>query len=66
MMSKAQATAEVFWTAFRSLPAVQRQAVLRRMVEDDSLRHDLQDLATIARRRREPSRPLREYLKTAR
>jgi hypothetical protein len=65
-MSAAQATAEVFWTAFRSLPVDQRQAVLRRLVEDDALRQDLLDLATIAERRREPARPLRKYLKVAR
>jgi len=65
-MSTAQATAEVFWKAFRSLPTEQRQAVLQRLIEDDSLRHDLQDLATIAQRRREPARPLRKYLKSAR
>ena len=65
-MSAAQATAEVFWKAFRSLSAEERHAFLQRMIEDDSLRHDLQDLATIAHRRREPARPLRKYLQSAR
>lgn len=65
-MTKAQATAEVFWTAFRSLPQREQQAILQRIVEDDSTRRDLQDLATIELRRREPSRPFREYLNRSR
>jgi hypothetical protein len=65
-MTKTQATAEVFWTAFRSLPRRERQAVLRRLLEDKSLGGDLQDLATIARRRSEPARPLRKYLEASR
>ncbi len=65
-MSKTQATAEVFWTAFRSLPPKERQAVVNRMLQDKALRRDLQDLATMERRRAEPARPLREYLENAR
>ena len=65
-MSKAEATAEAFWTAFRSLRPTEKQAVLRRMLKDNSLRRDLQDLATIENRKREPARPLREYLKRSR
>ena len=66
IVPKSNATAESFWNAFQSLSARDRQAVLRRMLDDKALRHDLQDLATIARRRKEPSRPLREYLRAAR
>ncbi len=65
-MTKTRATAEVFWTAFRSLRPEERQAVLRRLLEDKSLRHDLQDLATIAGRKSEPARPLRRYLEASR
>jgi hypothetical protein len=61
-MTRTQATAEVFLTAFRALPKRHREAVLLGIAEDERLREDLMDLATIAKRRREPSRPFREYL----
>lgn len=62
-MTGSEATAEVFWTAFKVLPKTEQQAVLRRMVQDQNLRHDLMDLALIEERRDEPARPLREYIK---
>jgi hypothetical protein len=65
-MTKVEATAEVFWTAFNVLPREDKQAVIRRLIQDDSLRRDLMDLALIEERRNEPSRPLREYLKEER
>jgi hypothetical protein len=61
-MAAANATAEVFLAAFRALPKSQRRAVLAGIAEDQQLREDLLDLATIAERRREPSRLVREYL----
>ncbi len=33
------------------------------LVKDKTLRRDLMDLATIEERKKEPSRPFREYLK---
>jgi hypothetical protein len=65
-MTKVEATAEVFWTAFNVLPREDKQAVIRRILQDERLRHDLIDLALIEERRGEPSRPLREYLKDKR
>lgn len=65
-MTKSEATAEIFWTAFKVLPRKEQQAVLRRVLRDDNLRRDLMDLAVIETRRAEPARPLREYLKGAR
>ena len=62
-MTESEATAEVFWTAFKGLPRVQRHAILERIVKDKNLRHDLMDLATIENRRSEPERSLRDYLK---
>ena len=61
-MTTTEATAEVFWTAFRALPVEARQAVIARMVRDESLRCDLVDLACIEERRGETERPLRDYL----
>jgi hypothetical protein len=65
-MTHTQATAEVFWTAFRVLSRKEQQAVLQRLLKDKSLRQDLIDLAILESRRREPSRPLREYLAQSR
>ena len=62
-MTESEATAEVFWTAFKGLPRIGRQAVLQRILKNKDLRHDLMDLAIIENRRLEPQRPLRTYLK---
>ncbi len=65
-MTRTDATAEVFWTAFRVLPRKEQQAVIKRMFADTSLRQDLIDLAIIETRRRESTRPFREYLAESR
>ena len=62
-MTKTEATAEVFWTAFKVLPIEEKHAIIQRIIRDESLRRDLMDLALIEERRNEPERPLREYLK---
>ena len=61
-MTAAAATAEVFWTAFRALPRVERQAIVGRLLTDRQFREDLLDVSTLAKRRKEPARPLSEYL----
>lgn len=65
-MTETDATAEVFWTAFRVLSRKEQQAILRRLLKDKNLRQDLYDLAIIESRRREPTRPLRDYLAESR
>lgn len=65
-MTKTQATGKVFWTAFQALGPVEKQAVLERLLQDEVLRRDLLDLATIASRKSEPARPLRSYLEGSR
>lgn len=62
-MTSTQATAEVFWTAFKVLPVEEKRAVLQKIILDENLRRDLMDLSIIEERRKEPGRPLREYLK---
>lgn len=62
-MTSTQATAEVFWTAFKVLPLEEKRAVLQKIIRDESLRRDLMDLSIIEERRNEPGRPLRDYLK---
>jgi hypothetical protein len=61
-MSSIQATADIFLTALRALPKREQNAVLAGIAQDENLREDLLDLATIAQRRKETSRPFRQYL----
>jgi len=61
-MAKAEALAEVFLTAFRSLPKAGRDRILLSLVKDKTLRRDLIDLATIEERKKESSRPFHDYL----
>lgn len=56
------ATSEVFMTAFRALPKKAREAVVDKMLSDKEFREDLMDAAIIEQRRKEPSRPLDDYL----
>ena len=63
-MTKAQAaTADVFLTALKALPKAERDAVLVRIARDRAFARDILDLALIADRREEPSRPFRDYLR---
>lgn len=61
-MTKAEATAEGFLNVLKALPRTERDAVIARLARDDEIGKDILDLATIADRRDEPSRPFREYL----
>ena len=57
-----EATAEVYWTAFRSLSKKDRQAVLARFVREPEFREDLVDLVLIEDRKDEPVSSLKSYL----
>jgi len=60
-----QATAEVFYTAFKALPKQEQQNVLARIARDRKLRRMLEDISDrliIDEERDKPSRPLREYI----
>jgi hypothetical protein len=61
-MSPAQATVEVFWTAFKALPKNAQEGVLARLMADRSVREDLMDVALIEKRRTEKTRPFGSYL----
>ncbi len=62
-MTKARAaTADVFLTALKALPKAERDAVVVRIARDKTFARDILDLALIAKRRDERSRPFREYL----
>ncbi len=60
-MTKAQATAEIFWTAFQALPRKEKNAILQRLLKDKQLRQDM-DLAVTKNRRAARPRPSRKYL----
>jgi hypothetical protein len=61
-MTTTEATAEVFWTAFRALRKNQRAAVLQRLLQDDGMRDDLRYALLIEERKREPRISLDDYL----
>lgn len=62
-MTKARAaTADVFLTALKALPKAERDAVVVRIARDKTFARDILDLALIAKRQDERSRPFREYL----
>lgn len=61
-MTAQQATAEVFWTAFKAMPKQAQADFLARLASDRALREDLLDLAVIESRRSEKARPFTEYL----
>ncbi len=61
-MTTAEATSEVFWTAFRGLPKRERETVVKRMLQDKEFMEDLVDIVVLEQRRHEPSRTLEEYL----
>lgn len=62
VMTATEAIAEVFWTAFRSLPKKEREAVIEKLLRDREFVEDLIDIAIIEQRKNEPSRTLDEYL----
>ena len=46
-MTTTQATAEVFFTAFKSLKSKEREAFLEKVLGDSGIRHDIIDIALI-------------------
>jgi hypothetical protein len=56
-MTAREATAEVFWTAFRTLPRASREAVLGRLLRDRRTREDFLDIAVSLARTSEKSIP---------
>ena len=62
-MSTIEATAEVFFTAFKALKRTQREAVLERMLADEQLSEDLADTLALEARRHQPRQSFRQALK---
>jgi hypothetical protein len=62
-MSAAQATAEVFVTAFKSLKRREREAVFERLLADDELSEDIADTLALEARRHQQRQSFRQTLK---
>ncbi|MFQ5863454.1 MAG: hypothetical protein ACE5IC_10090 [Candidatus Brocadiales bacterium] len=63
-MTIKEATAEVFYTAFKALNRKQKDALLAKMLKDPEFKEDLVDLVLIEQARKEPGEDisLDEYL----
>jgi hypothetical protein len=62
-MSEAQATAEVFVTAIKSLKRREREAVFERLLADEELSEDFADSLILETRRYQPRQSFRQVLK---
>ena len=63
-MAPYQATAEIFMTAFKALPAKERSTFLSRLLQDNSLREDIMDIAIATKRSHEKTKSFRRFLKS--
>jgi hypothetical protein len=57
------ATAEVFLTAFKTLPRKEQDIFLSEVMKDKKLREDLIDIAIAESRAKDKSRSFRDFLK---
>ena len=62
-MSATEATAEVFFTAFKSLKRREREAVFDRILSDEKLSEALADTLALESRRHQPRQSFRQTLK---
>ena len=61
-MKATQSRADIYLMALESLSKAEKKAVIARLLEDESLREDILDIALIQQRQGESSRPFREYM----
>lgn len=57
------ATAEVFLTAFKTLPKLEQDIFFAKLMKEKSLREDLIDIAISESRAKDKGRPFRDFLK---
>ena len=57
------ATAEVFLTAFKTLPRNEQDIFLSEILKDKRLREDLMDIALAESRAEDKGRPFKDFLK---
>ena len=62
-MTTAHALAEVYFTAFKTLPLKEQKDFLAKVLKMRSLREDFIDVAIAESRKHESSRSLRDYAK---
>jgi hypothetical protein len=65
-MTPAEATAEVFLTAFLSLPHQEQDTFLAKLLKNKRLREDVIDLAISEKRRHEKTRPFEKVVASIR
>jgi len=61
-MISIETTADSFVNILKALPKSQQNAIIVRIAQDEEFSQDVLDLATIAERRKEPSRSFHKYL----
>jgi hypothetical protein len=61
-MTQHQATAEVFWAAYKGMKPAEREAFIGKLMTDKRLAEDLRYAAIIEKRRKEPAVSLDDYL----
>lgn len=61
-MTQPQATAEVFWTAYKAMKPKEREAFLGKLMKDKNLAEDLRYGAIIQERKKESTVSLDSYL----
>ena len=61
-MKATQSRADVYLMALESLSKAEKKAVISRLLEDESLREDILDIALIQQRQGESTRPFHGYL----
>jgi hypothetical protein len=64
-MTTSQATAEVFFTAFKSLKSNEKEAFLEKMLRNSALRQDIIDIALMEESKKVKGKPIsaKEYFK---
>ena len=61
-MTQPQATAEVFWTAYKGMKPKEREEFIKKLMTDKNLAEDLRYAAVIQKRKNEPVISLDDYL----
>lgn len=61
-MTQPQATAEMFWTAYRAMKPAERELFLGKLMKDKQLAEDLRYAVVIEKRKSEPTISLEDYL----
>ncbi len=62
-MNSSEAKAEIFFTAFKTLPKKDKRVVIEKILQNKEFRKDLIDTVLIEQRKNEPSISLDDYLK---